>query len=206
MSEALKSRKIWLIVIPAIITALSLELLYLVLIPNIAAVKENYFSQHAAELALRQIPLYTHIIFGGTALITGAINVYLGLKKRTHQVHKLIGGTYATSVTIAAIAGIVLAPFSYGGLLAHIGFLTLAMLWLGTLAMALWAIIVKHQTRKHRNWMILNFSLTFAAVTLRIQIAPFIGVSDDLFYTAYSIIAWTCWVPNLIYAHYLASK
>ena len=49
----------------------------------------------------------------------------------------------------------------------------------------------------HRAWMIRSYSLTFAAVMLRIYlpISLAAGVPFDI---AYPAIAWLCWVPNVI--------
>ena len=51
----------------------------------------------------------------------------------------------------------------------------------------------------HRRWMIRSIALTLAAVTLRIQI-PVSMMLDIPFDTAYPVIAWLCWVPNLVVA------
>ena len=52
----------------------------------------------------------------------------------------------------------------------------------------------------HRRWMIRNYALTYAAVTLRIQM-PLLIVFGGLSGTAaLNIVGWTCWVPNLIIA------
>ena len=49
----------------------------------------------------------------------------------------------------------------------------------------------------HREWMIRNYALTFAAVTLRLWL-PFLMLIGFAFTTAYITVAWLCWVPNLI--------
>ena len=47
--------------------------------------------------------------------------------------------------------------------------------------------------------MIRSFALTFAAVTLRLYI-PASQMAGIPFDTAYPVIAWLCWVPNLLVA------
>jgi len=48
--------------------------------------------------------------------------------------------------------------------------------------------------------------LTFAAVTLRIWLPLFqYGFGMD-FVTAYVIIAWLCWVPNIIWAQWKVKR
>jgi uncharacterized membrane protein YozB (DUF420 family) len=55
---------------------------------------------------------------------------------------------------------------------------------------------------EHRRWMVRNFSLTLAAVTLRIYLpsSMVLGIPFDI---AYPFIAWLCWVPNLLLAEWL---
>jgi hypothetical protein len=53
----------------------------------------------------------------------------------------------------------------------------------------------------HKKWMIRNYSLTFAAVTLRIWLPLFMVLFGlERFELSYSIIAWLAWVPNLLIA------
>ena len=54
----------------------------------------------------------------------------------------------------------------------------------------------------HRRWMVRNFALTFAAVTLRLYL-PVSMISGVRFELAYPAIAWLCWLPNLIAAELL---
>jgi hypothetical protein len=53
--------------------------------------------------------------------------------------------------------------------------------------------------------MVRNFSLTFAAVTLRFWL-PGLVVSGASMAVAYPVVAWLCWVPNMIVAELLLNK
>ncbi len=57
----------------------------------------------------------------------------------------------------------------------------------------------------HRRWMIRNYCLTFAAVTLRIYL-PLSLVFHADFLSAYQVISEACWVPNLLEAEWLISR
>lgn len=48
--------------------------------------------------------------------------------------------------------------------------------------------------------MVRNFSLAFAAVMLRLYVPAAVLAGADF---AYAIIAWLCWVPNLVIAEWL---
>ena len=49
--------------------------------------------------------------------------------------------------------------------------------------------------------MIRSFALLFAAVTLRIEL-PLLILWTGEFASAYVIVSWLCWVPNLIWAEW----
>lgn len=78
------------------------------------------------------------------------------------------------------------------------------MSWLSTLALA-----VRHAWRgevaAHRRWMVRNFALTLAAVTLRFYIPGSLMAGIE-FETAYAYIAWLCWVPNLVVAEWMLRR
>jgi hypothetical protein len=57
----------------------------------------------------------------------------------------------------------------------------------------------------HRAWMVRNFALTFAAVTLRIYV-PLSAALGIEFAVAYPFITWLCWVPNLLLAQWHAGR
>ena len=50
--------------------------------------------------------------------------------------------------------------------------------------------------------MIRNFALSFAAVTLRLYLPP-VFIFQLPFESSYAVIAWICWVPNLLVAQWL---
>jgi hypothetical protein len=94
-----------------------------------------------------------------------------------------------------------MAFHAFGGLPARLGFGCLAVLWLYTGYRAYRAIRTR-DLASHRRWMVRNFALTFAAVTLRLWL-PAAVVSGVRFEIAYPAIAWLCWLPNLMVAEVL---
>jgi uncharacterized membrane protein len=151
-----------------------------------------------SEKALRTA---THLGAGGIALIAGALQFNTGLRQGRPRVHRAIGRVYVIAVLIAGVAAALLAPVSSGGLTGHYGFGFLAVFWLAsTLAAYVNARAGKYEV--HRQWMIRSFALCLAAVTLRIYIPIFL-ISGATFDDAYPLIAWLCWVPNLVIAEWL---
>ena len=97
-----------------------------------------------------------------------------------------------------------MAQFATGGLASQIGFSFLATLWLFSGYRA-YVNIRQGNIQVHREWMIRNYALTLAAVTLRIYTRTFflMGMTLPDFH---STNAWLCWVPNLIVAEWLISQ
>ena len=112
--------------------------------------------------------------------------------------HRWIGRLYLLGVLAGGSSGLYLAVFSYDGLSTHLGFGSLAVLWLATGLLAYRAIRAK-RIEVHRHWMTLNFSLTLAGVMLRLWV-PVMVVGGIPFDAAYLVVAWLCWVPNLVVA------
>ena len=142
---------------------------------------------------------YMHITFGGIALLTGWEQFSTKLRLKYLKAHKLIGKVYLVSVLLSGLAGLYIAFYATGGIISKLGFGALAVLWLFSAIMAYVRILQKNITA-HQNWMLRNYALTFAAVTLRLWL-PFSQIALHLdFIKAYHIAAWLCWLPNLFFA------
>lgn len=156
-----------------------------------------FFPQQRNVYLAHQTGIITHIIGGVLALGLGPFQ-FLG-KLRTHwpKVHRWMGRFYLIGILLGGTAGLYMAFYAFAGPAASLGFATLATLWLGTGFMA-YRTIRAGNKRVHRQWIIRNFALTFAAVTLRLWMVPLIMAFGET--TGYEIVAWVCWVPNLVVA------
>jgi len=148
---------------------------------------------------------YLHISFGGLALLIGWTQFSKKLRGRYLRVHRLVGKIYVLSVFISSCAGLYIALFASGGIICSLGFGTLALLWLFTDIQA-YTSIRKLRIAEHEAWMIRNYALAFAAVTLRIWLPLTTGLGHMEFVTSYRIISWLCWVPNLIIAELIIRR
>jgi len=144
------------------------------------------------------VGIYTHIVGAVVALSLGPLQFSARLRARRIALHRWIGRTYLTGVAIGGLGGLYMACFAYGGPVARFGFGALAVVWLYTGARAYTA-IRRRAFDLHRAWMVRNFALTFAAVMLRVYMPASAAAGID-FDVAYPIVAWLCWVPNLIVA------
>jgi len=143
--------------------------------------------------------VYAHVFASATALALGPTQFSRRLRERHISLHRWLGRLYLSAgVMIGGVSGLILARYAFGGTPARLGFACLAIAWLYTGARAYLAIRAGN-IAAHRAWMMRNFALTFAAVTLRLYL-PVTVTSGIEFERAYAWIAWLCWVPNLLIA------
>jgi uncharacterized membrane protein len=148
------------------------------------------FNEHRVLITL-------HAVGASLALLLGPFQFLDGWRKQSPKAHRILGYLYlGPGVVVGGVAGLLLAPRAFGGMVSHLGFGLLACLWLLTA----WLALVAAKGRRyadHRRWMVRNYALTFAAVTLRIYL-PLAMAAGLPFEAVYPTIAWCCWVPNLI--------
>lgn len=155
--------------------------------------KVNFLSHSAG--------IYTHAFASILALVLGPFQFSASLRKNHTQLHRWLGRIYlSVGVLVGGLSGLYMSQYAFGGPVAKLGFATLALFWLYTGFRAYFA-VRRGAIDAHRKWMIRNFSLTFAAVTLRIYLPASMAAGID-FSLAYSIIAWVCWVPNVFIAEW----
>jgi uncharacterized membrane protein len=140
--------------------------------------------------------LYVHIVTAMLALIIGPFQIFLKPSKARRRQHRLLGYVYIISITVSGVVSLYLSLFATGGWIAGLGFLGLDILWVATTFTAMRKIMVK-DLQAHKAWMLRSYALTFAAVTLRIWLAPLALLFGD-FEAGYRVVAWFCWVPNLL--------
>ncbi|ALL22577.1 DUF2306 domain-containing protein [Bacillus tropicus] len=144
--------------------------------------------------------LFTHITTSIVALVIGPFTLSTKFRERNINRHRIMGRIYMVGILLGGLSGLYLAFYATGGLVAKLGFGLLSVFWLTSAYQALHRVKNK-KMKDHRNWMIRNYSLTFAAVTLRIWLPLFIVLFGiEQFELSYAVIAWLAWVPNLIIA------
>lgn len=151
---------------------------------------------------LYNIGFYTHIFLGGLALLFGWTQFSKKWRTKRLKLHRLIGKIYLIAVLLSGISGLYIAFYASGSVYTKLGFALLAIAWLVTTTKAYTSIRNKNIIQ-HQKWMIRSYALTFAAVTLRIwlPLLPLLGFNE-----AYAIVAWLCWVPNLVLAEILVTR
>ena len=147
------------------------------------------------------IGLRTHITASAIALLVGPFQFLRPLRRRFPMVHRTLGRIYVAACIIGGLAGGSIALFSTSGLAAGFGFLSLAIVWLFSTVRA-WLAVRQRDYLTHERWMTRSFALAFAAVTLRVYI-PVSQIAGLDYTDSYRVIAWLCWVPNLLVAELL---
>lgn len=142
--------------------------------------------------------LLVHVAAGGVALLTGPIQLWLGISNRARHVHRRLGLVYVTAVAVGAAAALYLAAHTTLGWGFGAGISGLALAWIITTTLAIVA-IRRGLVEQHREWMIRSYVVTFAFVIFRamwtlLQAAGVGTLSEQL-----AMSSWFCWaVPLLI--------
>lgn len=142
--------------------------------------------------------LLIHIAGAATALVVGSFQFLPALRRGARPPHRWTGRLYVAGCLVGGTAGLVLAPGSFAGPIATIGFGSLAILWIAFNILG-WRAAVQGRIPEHRRWMIRSWALTLGAVTLRIYL-PLVEVFDLPFLPWYRAISFLAWVPNLMVA------
>ena len=148
--------------------------------------------------------LLAHITGGSVALLLGPWQFSTKLRERALNLHRWLGRIYLAAVALGSLAGFTLAFFSEEGPPTHFGFGALAVLWFAT-GLTAYRRILRGNVESHRQWMVRNYALTLAAVTLRNEL-PLMLVARLQVSHAYVIVSWLCWVPNLLVAEWLLRR
>lgn len=148
--------------------------------------------------------LIAHAVFSAIALLTGPWQFLATLRRRWLTAHRWTGRVYCGAVVAGWLTSLPIAAHAQTGPIASAGFLMLGALWISTTA-AGYITIRRGQVRSHREWMIRSYALTAAAITLR-QYLPIILVTRFPFALGYSLVAWLCWIPNLLFAEWLIRR
>jgi uncharacterized membrane protein len=165
-----------------------------------------YAPELAASFRARPVAITLHTLFGPLALAMGLVNLLPALRQRRRWgVHRLVGRVYVVSVLALGTAGLYLACYAVGGVVARVGFGLLAVATLTT-AVQGYRHIRRGRIARHREWMLRSYALIFGAVTLRIWMPILVVAYQGEFIPAYRWVAWLSWVPNLLWVEWIIRR
>ena len=165
----------------------------------VAAVPYFLSSEHGGfTYANRRGWLLMHIAGGAVALLTGPVQLWLGLADRGMGWHRRMGLIYMASVVVSSIAAFYLAFNTEGGFGFGAGLVGLGVAWLSTTGLAFVA-IRGGLYDVHKQWMIRSYVVTFAFVTYRVTNTLMTSLALGEQRDRSALISWACWaVPLLI--------
>jgi len=196
------NKSVWVIFAGLCLAIGSYPVIYFLIDPNF-----GLLSTKSAELLndqLWNISFYGHITFGGVALLIGWMQFSKKLRSKRIGLHRTIGKIYVLAVLISGIGGIYIAQFATGGISNVIGFSLSGIIWLTTTGLAYNA-VRKGNIDLHSKLMIYSYAVCFSAVTLRIWLPMLTSLTGE-FTTAYLIVGWLSWVPNLVVAYFIIER
>ena len=174
---------------------------------GVSVYSTRYFlwTPHDSHFSRYVLPLRLHIAGGMGALLAGPWQFSQKLRARALNLHRWLGRFYLIEVALGSVAGFAMATVSQEGLPTHLGFGTLAALWFFT-GLQAYRRARNGDIPAHREWMIRNFALSLAAVTLRNYMPLMLFALHWSFRQAYITVSWLCWVPNLLIAEWLVRR
>ncbi|WP_449063139.1 DUF2306 domain-containing protein [Planomonospora algeriensis] len=212
-----RSRVGWTVVLltALAITGYSLALYAQGSLRTLAADDAGLASAYADAPPAVQAAFYIHVVSASIALALGPWQFSRRLRGRFRTAHRVIGRIYLGSIAVGCASSLVMAPFNSAGMVGFFGFGALALLW-GYTALRAYRAIRAGDPAGHQAWMIRNYALTYAAVTLRTWLgvlimtqAPFADMDagfDAVFANAYHAVPFLCWLPNIIVAEWLIRR
>ena len=153
-----------------------------------------------ANFQAHPIAFTAHTTAGALALLAAPWQLLSGVRGRRPRVHRWTGRLYVLACLIGGVAGLRIAFGTAYGPVAVAGFAGLALAWLTTTTLGFMA-AREGDYERHRAWMLRSVALTFAAVTIRLQLAGIVAFRLD-FATGYVAASWLCWLPNLALAEW----
>lgn len=141
---------------------------------------------------------YSHVLFAGAILLIGFFQIHPTWGLRWRKVHRLLGKAYVGGILFfAAPGGLIMSFFINRGPWVLSSFLLQCVAWF-TCTLLAYLRIRQRDVQSHREWVLRSFSLSLAAITLRVYVFLSSWSLDLTVPTAYATIAWLSWVPNLL--------
>lgn len=149
--------------------------------------------------------LVVHAVPAGLTLIVGPWQFVPKLRTRFPRSHRVLGRVYLVSVILAAAAASYATVVTPSGFPLQVAFSVLIVAWLYS-AFQGYRTIRRGDVRSHRIWMIRNYTLTFAAVTLRLYLMLGVALMNVIpsltFRDVYTSSAWLSLLGNVLVAEY----
>jgi uncharacterized membrane protein len=149
------------------------------------------------QYATRRGWILLHIASGTIALLSGPVQLWLGLSDRRLDLHRRIGIVYMAAVAVSSIAAFYLSTHTDGGWVFGAGLFGLGVAWVITTGMA-YVAVRRYQIDQHKEWMIRSYVVTFAFVTFRVLFTALQAAQVGALTEQLAIASWFCWAGPLL--------
>ena len=143
--------------------------------------------------------LVTHVVTGIVALLSGPVQLWLGLTDTRLALHRRLGIIYMASVSVSAATAYYLAFNTDFGWVFGAGLAGLATAWIVTTGMAFVA-IRKHLYDQHKEWMIRSYVVTTAFVSFRLVFPVLQATGTGTVTEQLALASWVSWAVPLLVA------
>lgn len=141
---------------------------------------------------------YSHVLLAAIILLVGFFQIHPRWGLRWKRLHRTFGKVYVAGILFfSAPGGLIMSLFINRGPWVLASFVVQCTLWF-TFTLLAYNLIQEGNVQAHRQWMLRSFSLTLAAITLRVYVFLSSWSVDLGQPIAYATIAWLSWVLNLI--------
>jgi uncharacterized membrane protein len=165
--------------------------------------REAYFELNRQSYINHEAGILLHIGAMMIGVLMGPTQFLRGFRDKHRGIHRTMGKVYLVASTIGGFSGMYMAFYTYADAISGVSFFLLGTGVVLSNYMAYTA-IRRRDVTTHREWMTRSFALMLAAVTLRIEVAPLQAIFGE--YTGYAIVAWSCWVANILVAEWWIRK
>lgn len=148
--------------------------------------------------------LIGHAVFSSIALLSGVWQFSSSLRRSCICVHRWLGRVYCVAVLLGWLTSLPIAMHANFGAISSAGFLMLGIAWIASTARGYFT-VMRGMIALHREWMMRSYALTAAAITLRLYL-PLFPLMGMPFVTSYRLIAWLCWIPNLLVVEWMIRR
>lgn len=161
---------------------------------------DTAFPSMGVPLEKAHLWFIVHVVSAPVSLAVGVLQFWPGLCARAPRLHRWGGRVYALSILVGGLSAVAMAPGANGGWFASVGFTLVGVAWIGVTGYAV-HLARTRQVAAHRRWMIRSYALTFASVTLRLQLLPF-QLAGIAYVDLIPYLVWTSWPLNALIAEW----
>ncbi len=140
---------------------------------------------------------WLHIGGGALTLLLGPLQFVSRLRSAWPRMHRWNGRIYLVALLIGFTGAAQLSLTTPLGWTVAVAISTLAVAWLAT-ALIAWLAIRARNIPLHREWMLRNYTITFAFVSFRLATElPAVNALGSV-QEVFSTFLWLSWVPPLL--------